>query len=226
MTWFAFYPEIKNLLNSHFPSSSDEEQEYWISEIYNSWTAVKALETIERSDRPATNDIQSLAKIENLLRKAVAEFELVGWHGCKALQDGATDLLNTHDDPHWPIQSQLLGSETVFSNRLEELAAKVALAKSQIPEDAQSINSAFGEGLGFKRTNSKPTKTTAEHVAIECAYAFEALTDQKAAVRTSSSDGRAYGPFLDFVNDTFRTLDISASAETWARNARKKPNKI
>lgn len=161
----------------------------------------------------------SLEKISKYLSKASEELKLVGWHGCKALQEPACELANKLHDQHWLVSVEVLGSRNVLSKHIEGIARQIDASGKRIVQDAPSVNTAFGEGPEFGRRTGKPTKTAALFSAAECAKAYHALSDAKPTVRTK--DGTAYGPFLEFVTDIFLALDIEASPETWARIAAK-----
>lgn len=217
MSWYQHFPIIETQLKKHFPLPSEKERTVWCDEIYDSWSTSLSLEVIERSDRPSAKDIESLEKVEKLLRDAALELKELGWHGCKQLEPAATVLANKFRDQNWPFQSRILESKEIFSEHLKDLHKSVQGAKNCISPEAESVNTTFGEGPEFGRRKGKKTKTAAKFTADTCLNAFEALLNERATVRTA--DGVAYGPFLDFVTDIFEALDIDASPETWARAA-------
>jgi len=74
-----------------------------------------------------------------------------------------------------------------------------------------------GWDLRDEQKRTKQSKLTARNVALMCLEAFEELSGSKATRR--SKDGKAYGPFLEFVSDAFEALEINASPENSVKEA-------
>lgn len=72
-------------------------------------------------------------------------------------------------------------------------------------------------GPELPTVDHRPRKPEAQMIARRCARLFHALTGKPATIVTK--DGVARGPFLAFVRDVFRILEIDASPETWAKRA-------
>ena len=90
-----------------------------------------------------------------------------------------------------------------------DLAALVGVAKL-------GIENHLNQGPGPK---GRPRKQQAHDVALIAAGAYRAITGEEPSVGTK--DGRAYGPFLKFVDSVFSALGIQASAETYSREVTK-----
>ncbi|AXI45117.1 hypothetical protein C1J03_03135 [Sulfitobacter sp. SK012] len=217
MSRYLIMPKIIAVLNAHFPATISERFEAQAEEIYDEWSLFSALEDIERSDRHPTKDIKGLEKAVTLLKRAAVEFSEVGWHGSKALDRPAKQLMFAKDDGLQHLQLTALEAPAFFVEHLHQIAASVAHVIPNISEHAPSVNTAFGEGPGFERNNNKPKKTGAAGTAEKCFDVFEKLSGKTATV--PALGGKAYGPFLSFVTDVFNALEIKASPEARARSA-------
>lgn len=145
--------------------------------------------------------IQSLETLIPLLGKSINHFRDMPSEAHDALEHEVTRIQK--------VQSQTRGWRLTANPNIIDMQmlslAKIALA-------------AVEELKGTDITrSSKPSKTAAWEVAKQAKYTYQTLTGKRATVATK--DGKAYGPFLDFVANIFRATGIKASPETWAREA-------
>lgn len=73
--------------------------------------------------------------------------------------------------------------------------------------------------IDTSRPGSGERKVRAQKVALACAYAYQALTGKMPTF--SRLEGKAKGPFLDFLSAAFSVFGIKASAEVQAKAAGK-----
>jgi hypothetical protein len=128
-------------------------------------------------------------------------------------------LLQTDPGESMPVgEASAVGAKDAFGGELQKLIDRLREAKDLVDPGAPSIESIFNPDLTERPKKTKPKETTAKHVALKCWDAFTDLAGKNAAVATTT-DGVAYGPFLEFVKHTFIALDLGASAENWAKAA-------
>lgn len=206
----------------HFPSLNDNEAEAKARELSGNLGTALALQTIERSDRPAKKDIDSLEKALKAFEKAKRHIDELGWHGTKILPAALRTSLPD------PVEFGLIYPESNFqaqealSNLITSLCEGIRSEIPKINPDAKSVNAAFGDGPEFEEVKqTKPAETAAMLFSGECAGVFYEVTGERPTVRTDPLSGEAYGPFLDFVKAAFNACEITASPETWARRAHK-----
>jgi hypothetical protein len=215
MGWLEMEPKIAAALRQSFPDAEEGQILRWAGEIYDSWTPSAALDTLQRNDKPPEKDKDSLNRAFAHLSRAAELLKEVGYHGGKQLVPIAQDIEGVRRRRRFGVSS--VEAPLIISEILCELANKIQMAESHIPEDAPSINSAFGDGPGFGRHTGRPRNGAARAVAGRCRNAFWELTGTRATVITNSMDSKASGDFLNMLQNVFAAMDIKASAETWAR---------
>lgn len=216
MSSYETVPKIAEVIRRCLNTDDEIQINAWAWEIYDDFATGTGLEDIDRSDRTSKKDIVSLSDAIKHLDKAVNSLKEIGWHGGKALQPSATRIRKQSTPFGYDVG--FIEAPSVFANHLASMKSILETAMQEIPEDALSVNSAFGDGPGFGRRTTKQPKTAASQVARTCANAYEQLTGRRQTVITDLK-ARAYGPFLDFVEEIFRILGGLGSAETWARAA-------
>ena len=154
----------------------------------------------------------SLSKAIRQLRLAVRSLEEIGWHGGKALHASAS---HSHRKmTRFRLGVGFLVAPIVFSEQLAATADILETAKNNIPQNALSVNSAFGEGRGFERSKTKGKMYAAKKVAETCATAFQDLSGNRPTVTTDVNYNNPRGLFYNFVREIFRLLELKASPET------------
>lgn len=102
--------------------------------------------------------------------------------------------------------------------------------RSEYPEHAPSIDDsilALWRLAGISESDSlpgrgRPPDDFAKTLAEDLAYLFHSLTGREATVPVRAGDereGRAYGPFLDFVTAVFEVVGCNAKSESFAKVA-------
>jgi hypothetical protein len=69
----------------------------------------------------------------------------------------------------------------------------------------------------YRERPRKKRAAAAQQIAIQARPVYEKLSGHRATV--PARDGQAYGPFLDFIAELFRALDVKESPESSARVA-------
>ena len=223
------YSKISDVLRNHFGNASEDALKAAALDINSDFGVWSSIEFMERSDTDPAKDIELINKSISYLKKAQDALSKVGWYGCKAMEPIAKAEIKKEighsfreemDDGSfvWPVDGRSSRATTI--NLINELEKKLTEAKNQIDPNAPSLWTALDEGAE-RQKRVKPKETVACDIAKACGKQFYELTGQRPTVSTNPyKTGRpAYGPFLDFVNDIFSALEISASAEVWAKNA-------
>jgi len=216
MSSYETVPKIAEAIRRCLKTDDEIQINAWASAIYDEFDLCRVLEDMERSDRTSERDIVSLSDAIKHLDKAVNSLKEIGWHGGKALQPSATRIRK--QSTRFGFGVGVIEAPRVFANHLASMKSILEMAILEIPEDAMSVNSAFGEGPEFGRRTTKRPKIAAKQVALTCANAYQQLAGSRPTVSTDLKN-RAYGPFLDFVQEIFSILGELGSAETWARAA-------
>ncbi|MBL6427873.1 MAG: hypothetical protein HOY44_10140 [Maritimibacter sp.] len=203
--------KLASIMRTAWPDADASAIEGWAYEIRSSSSVSGALEQLEQMDRDPNKDIKDLGAVSRSLRAAQKKLIKVG-------HEGGWALLNSSVQAHAPSAAPNAGRAIeALSRLLDEIATGVEEAARLVDPQAASTDAIFDSALTERRAPSRPKKTQASFVALECYDAFTDLSGREARVATDG--GKAYGPFLDFVTSSFAALNIEASPETWARNA-------
>lgn len=111
--------------------------------------------------------------------------------------------------------------------RERSLAAKIALAKMlacskalfRIGAESERANSDHEGDSPKKRRTRTDCNCSAADIAIAARYCYESLTGRRATVATDWDENRAYGPYLNLVDELFEAFSIDAKPEHYARQA-------
>jgi hypothetical protein len=214
------HSKLADVLAQHFQDVSVEAITYQANEIYESYSASASLQKIERSNALPQQDIESIAKAIQSMKRAEASLRKVGWHGGNALVPMAQKIKGEGNPEHWKAVVGNTDSADIVADKIGELVAGLADAKEHIPSDAAPVFEYLGEEYS---SGGQPAKTAAYFVAKECATAFQTLSGNAPTiiVDAHSAGSPARGPFLEFVKDIFEILALKASPEGMARKVSK-----
>jgi hypothetical protein len=210
------FPALEVVLECHFPDIETKDIADHAEVMRRSASFNKAFEEIDHANTDPGKDRACIAKAASHLEKATKLLGQVGWHGQKTLSHPLEEILSAHKVQ---FGTELMSNHKVKGVLLEHiqlLGKLLTEASEKVNVSGMSVITPSGEF-----NSAKPKKLFARYVAIDCAKLFQELTTMPPKVRTESSSGKAYGPFLDFVSDVFEALEISASPEVWARAAEK-----
>lgn len=115
-----------------------------------------------------------------------------------------------------------LGTEASFAlkDRLtREGVARIVEALGTLHDASASAHAAISDAR-YTPAPQTPKKTARLFVAGQARSIFENLTGKRATI--STRDGKAYGPFLEFLSKLFTILQIDGSPEAAWRDLRKK----
>jgi hypothetical protein len=118
----------------------------------------------------------------------------------------ARTLNGMHNEAHIAISSALGDEKRFIDFQYELFRVTKAVYTAHRELTQRSIE------LG---TTGAPQKASAKKVTEDAAEIYEFLTGKEPTRR--GKDGKAYGPFHDFLKDIFSALDIDASAESQAK---------
>ena len=222
MSSYETVPKLSALIQRHTQTADEAKALKWAEEIYESFDISRVLEELDRRDRTGHKDIASLTEAVKHLDMAVAKLHEIGWHGGKAIQKLAIDYRAGKGPIAFGVG--ILEAPRVWSEQVEELSKALKETIGSVDPDALSVNTAFGDGPEFTRNTKKKNKIASRKVAEVCAQTRREISGKEPTVITDPQSGIAYGPFLDFVRDTFSLLGIDDSAEAAARAVRKKPS--
>ncbi|QFT60468.1 hypothetical protein FIU94_16685 [Sulfitobacter sp. THAF37] len=213
--WVDAIPALKIALSKHFPDVDVKSVEEWADDIYEHASAANSMERLERSDKRPINDSEQLDAAAKNLRIAAKKLEGLGWHGGKSLTIISREVRQMNEDlPGLPLMGAL-DSGPFLAGFLQALAERLTKCAEDIHPNAAPVMSALDENAK-RNTGVGARQKTGAHFTSRKAYdAFRILAGKTPSVATT--DGKAYGPFLDFLKDIFDCLSIDASPETWAR---------
>lgn len=226
-SWPERDARLRCVLKEHFDTTTDEALRKATKQIVSAHSTSVSLERIERSGRSGKKDQEALMAAAKKLEAASKHLSKVGWHGGKAILNLAQDVLYK-DVAGNPVVPLVSAGPTV-ADWLMEISDKLSAASQDVPTDAPSFRDVFDAPYSGSSRPGPHKETAAYFTARECKQVFNSLSDVEGKVSTKSfpgagNYGQAYGPILDFVESVFEALEISASAETWAR-AVVRPNK-
>ncbi|SFG68847.1 hypothetical protein [Sulfitobacter dubius] len=199
---------LQTLLHAHFPSAENSTIASWAAQLNREQAVALAYEFVEQKHRrDPMKDADDLMAIGKRLKATAKIFDRLGAPANEELWDsGLLQILNK-----FRIAAGELNSAEILSNFLIEVASTVEACANSIESGATETPNPASQ--------AKQRKRAAELMAERARLAFEALSDEHAAVRTNALKGEAYGPFLDFVAAIFHHFSISGSPEAWARKA-------
>lgn len=124
-----------------------------------------------------------------------------------ALMRQSVALADYLDSLHEPVILGLANAGVLVREWARELRAKAAKAEKA------DLN-----GAPDKTPRGRPPKRVAEVVTEYLAENYRVLTGDEPTISTKTDWGsKAYGPFLDFVTEVFKILQVRASPEAMVR---------
>lgn len=210
------HSKIETVLAEHYQDAFDDIIKHHANEIYGSYSASASLQKIERSNHCSQQDIDSIAKAIQNMKRAEVSLRKVGWHGGNALVPIAQKFKGEGSPEHWKALVGNTESANVVADKIGKMIAGLEEAKEQISPDAAPVFAYLGEGFS---NGGQPAKTTAYFVAKQCAKVFQALSGNPPTMITDAYIRGHYarGPFLEFVKDIFEVFALEASSEGMAR---------
>lgn len=204
------------VISEHFPTVSYEERETISSNLLGHWKSGRTLDKIERSNNIATKDIEALEAAIKHIRHASNNIASIGWQGGKALLPYARDYAKFQEKLNWFPVIGLTDSVEFVQSQLNQIAADLSNASSQIDPNAPPVFDYLGEEFS---KGGRPRENGAFYLTRELASVFKSLSGNEPTIITDAhADGhRARGWFLDFVSDAFNAVQITASPEAFAR---------
>ena len=112
----------------------------------------------------------------------------------------------------------------MHSNSLAQIEVAAGRHWIQIGRDLEALGSTAKAGAQqlereqIAARSGRPRKIAAREVAAAAAGTYRAITGTSPTVSTTT-DGKAYGRFLDFLTEVFLALGINAGAEQFAKQA-------
>ncbi len=212
-----FHSKLEAVLAKHFRDASDDIIKHHANEIYGSYSTSAGLQKIERSNHRPQQDIDSIAKAIQNMKRAESSLRKVGWHGGNALIPMAQKFKGEGDPEHWKALVGNAESANVVADKIAELVACLAEAKEQISSDSGPVFDFLGEEFS---TGGRPFGTCVYFTSRKCAEVYHLLSENMPTVNKSDYEGNiAKGPFIEFLTDVFEALGISASIEAAATKA-------
>lgn len=214
--------QIKDVLNWHFAGLDEGEIIAHAHQLDRTLATAGALQSLERSNTDPAKDREKILKAAKNIAVAKKALASVGWHGQKALIDVVLPLVGESDRQFLQNSGSRFAAKDQINTILEQLEDGLSAAIQAVDLDGKSVMSDIRDHPQQNSFNkSKPRETLARGFAAKCAQKYYQITGLMPTVRTGYEEvsHTAYGPFFEFVKDVFPAAGITASPETWAREA-------
>lgn len=199
-------------LDHHFPDSDIETRRSKVNDLGIYFSIALANQMVDRSKINPRADIRDLDRALKHLVRAEKLIGSIGWHGGEALKPFAENRAKGNVPRVKGYQKRpplRVHAPSMFSDAIRDLRLDIEKASEKIdPEDIAPI-----DPLQSHQSTGRPRAIQAMESARACAIVYQDLTGKRPARRIQWDTGSAYGPFHDFVEDIFRVLELSESAE-------------
>ena len=198
--------EIVCLLKKYFPGAPSAQVESEASKLDYVRSFAAAMQTVDRSNRPAANDLDDLKKAIYALNKAEKLIRGLGRTGGAALIETAHQTITFKGDPFDQFRP-------ISSDAVKTLAEQI----KELVRGVQSAVNAFDPSGSAPSKRGRPENIEVKELANALCRCFETLSGKAAGLSTNNKTGEKYGPCLDFVDEAFGLFGVKGSTADLVR---------